>query len=84
MDLHSLNVWTHVGAGAAGLAVGLVPLLTAKGGRLHRWTGRVFVAIAAVSLGTAFIANVLFDPPAALIAASLAATYVELACAATA
>lgn len=75
IDPHSLNVWTHVGAGALALMVGVLPLFSAKGGRLHRASGRAFVAIGAVVLGTALIGNVFYDPPAPLIAATMAAGY---------
>lgn len=75
MEMHALNVWVHVAAGAAALLVGVVPLLTLKGGPSHRRAGRVFVVIGAVVLGTAFIADVLYNPPPPLIAASFAAGY---------
>ena len=75
MDLHTLNVWTHVSAGVLALTAGLVPLLTPKGGRLHRRVGRVFVVIGAFVLGSAVIADIFFNPPPPLIAATLAALY---------
>ncbi len=75
IDGHVLNVWLHIAAGATALAVGAIPLLSAKGGRLHRTTGKVFVAIGAVVLGTALVGNVLYDPPAPLVAATMAAGY---------
>jgi len=73
--LHTVNVWVHVACGAAALAVGLIPLLAPKGGRVHRRFGRWFVRVAAAVLLTAVIGDVLFAPPAALIAATLAAGY---------
>lgn len=75
MIAHALNVWVHIVAGAAALAIGTVPLLTLKGGNLHRRAGLVFVFVGAVVLGTALIGNALFNPPAPLVAASLAAGY---------
>lgn len=75
VDLHVLNIWTHIAAGAAALGIGSIPLLTSKGGILHRRFGIAFVAIGAVLLVTALIGNVFFNPPAPLIAASLAAGY---------
>ena len=74
MAPHILNVWVHIVAGAAALAIGAIPLLTIKGGILHRRAGIAFVSIGAVVLGTAFIGDV-FNPLAPLIAASLAAGY---------
>lgn len=35
-------LWGHIGGGAAGLLSGVVALLAAKGGRLHRAAGNVF------------------------------------------
>ncbi len=75
MAPHVFNVWVHVAAGVIALTLGAIPLLTIKGGVLHRRAGLAFVAITAVVLGTALIGVVFFDPPAALIAASLAAGY---------
>lgn len=75
MDLHLLNVSTHIAAGAAALGIGAIPLLTSKGGALHRRFGIAFVAVGVVVLMTALIGNVFFNPPAPLIAASLAAGY---------
>lgn len=75
MAPHILNAWVHIVAGAAALAIGAIPLLTVKGGILHRRAGLAFVYIGAVVLGTALIGDVFFNPPAPLIAASLAAGY---------
>jgi hypothetical protein len=57
------------------LVIGAIPLLTSKGGILHRRFGIAFVAIGTVVLMTALIGDVFFNPPAPLIAASLAAGY---------
>jgi hypothetical protein len=74
-DPHSLNVVVHVGAGALALLIGATPILSAKGGPLHRRFGRYFVWIGAVTLITAIIADILYDPPTALIAATVAFAY---------
>jgi hypothetical protein len=75
LEPHTVNVWTHIVAGGLALAVGAVPLVTPKGGPAHRRFGRLYAIIAAVSLGTALIGDVFFNPPPALVAATLAATY---------
>ncbi|MBX3431177.1 MAG: hypothetical protein KF779_16440 [Hyphomonadaceae bacterium] len=75
MDFHVANVWVHVVAGAFALAVGLIPLLSAKGGSIHRRGGRAFVWLGAIVLSTALVGIVFYDPPAPLIAASAAAGY---------
>jgi len=75
MDAHQLNVASHIGTGALALLVGLVPLFSRKGGPLHRWSGRMTVGLGAVVLTSAVIADILFDPPAPLVAATLSAGY---------
>jgi uncharacterized membrane protein len=49
----------HVSAGFMLVAVGLVPILSRKGARLHRWSGRLFVALMSVLLAAAWIMTVL-------------------------
>jgi len=75
MQANQINLAIHVSMGVAGLVCGLVPLLTAKGGRVHRKSGRVFVILAGMVLGTALLADLVFPEPIALLAASLSATY---------
>jgi hypothetical protein len=61
--------------GAAGLVCGLWPLLSGKGGRVHRRSGRVFVVMAGVVLATAVLADMFTVVPMALISATLSASY---------
>lgn len=75
VDLHLAHIWIHVGAGLICLAVGAVPLLARKGGPLHRYAGRAFVAIGAVVLSSSLVGIVFFDAPSPLVAAALAAGY---------
>ena len=75
IDLHLVNVVLHVSAGVLALLTGAVPLLTRKGGPVHRRAGRVFAWIGAVVLVTAAIGDVFFHSPPALVAASVAAGY---------
>jgi hypothetical protein len=74
-DWHMLNIGTHVVFGSLGLLVGLVPLFSAKGGDAHRRWGRIFAGLAGMTLLTALVGNIVFDPPAPLIAATLTAGY---------
>jgi len=46
----------HIGAGVVALLAFPVPLVAAKGGRLHRRAGRVYVTAAAVIAATAIVA----------------------------
>jgi len=75
MQANDINIAIHIGMGAAGLFWGLVPLLSSKGGRIHRRGGRVFVIMAGIVLSTAILADIFLDVPMALIAATLAASY---------
>ena len=42
--LHRVLVWAHVGAGFLGLILFWIPVFSKKGGRIHRVTGKIFVA----------------------------------------
>jgi hypothetical protein len=75
MQANDVNLVIHISMGAAGLVCGLLPLLSAKGGRIHRRSGRVFVVLAGVVLGTAILADLFLKEPTALLAATLSATY---------
>jgi uncharacterized membrane protein len=53
----------HIAAGLAACGVGLAPILTRKGSRLHRLSGRVFVGLMATLLACAWLMTVLkFSP----------------------
>ncbi|MDB5429643.1 MAG: hypothetical protein JWP35_759 [Caulobacter sp.] len=75
LSAEGVNIATHVAAGAAGLVVGLIPLLTPKGGRWHRRAGKAFVALAGVGVATAVIADIFFASPMALVAVTLSIAY---------
>jgi uncharacterized membrane protein len=49
----------HVSAGFMLVAVGLVPILSRKGSRLHRWSGRLFVTLMSVLLAAAWVMTLL-------------------------
>jgi len=53
----------HIAAGLAACVVGLAPILTPKGSRLHRLSGRVFVGLMATLLACAWLMTALkFSP----------------------
>jgi len=79
MQANNINIAVHVGTGVLGLAIGLVPILSVKGSRIHRRAGKLFVALAGVAIGTAVLADLLLPQPLALIAATLSASYQFLA-----
>lgn len=74
-DWHGFNVAVHVTAGALGLLVGIMPMVSQKGGERHRLFGQAFVPCATLALLSATVGVVFFDPPPALIAATLTAGY---------
>lgn len=74
-DWHALNVAVHVTAGALGLFLGIVPMVSEKGGPLHRLLGQTFLPCAMLALVTATVGVVFFDPPAPLVAVTLTAGY---------
>nr|WP_295107959.1 hypothetical protein [uncultured Caulobacter sp.] len=49
----------HVACGFALVAAGLAPILTRKGSRAHRWSGRVFVVLMSVLLAAAWLMTAL-------------------------
>lgn len=49
----------HVGCGFILVAVGLLPILTRKGSRLHRWAGRTFVVLISALLTAAWVMTAL-------------------------
>jgi hypothetical protein len=73
--MFSTNAWIHLIAGAIGLLIGLVPLLSSKGGRTHRRFGRMVVWLGAVVLGTALFSVSQGGAPMALTAVTLSAGY---------
>lgn len=75
MTPHDINRLVHISAGALALVVGLAPLLTVKGGVLHRRFGTAVVWLGGVNLAAAFVGVALFRPPPALVAAFVAASY---------
>lgn len=57
--IHDLILPVHVFAGMVALIVGYVALFAAKGGRLHKQTGRIFVyAMVVMGLGGSFLAAI--------------------------
>lgn len=49
----------HVTVGLMLVVVGVIPILSRKGGRLHRWSGRLFVVLMSVLLAAAWIMTAL-------------------------
>ena len=49
----------HIGCGFLLVAIGLIPILSRKGSRLHRWSGRAFVILMSVLLAAAWLMTAL-------------------------
>lgn len=75
IDFHATNIVVHVTAGIVALLLGVVPLVTRKGGPTHRRVGRAFVWVGAVVLIAAAIGDIFYNAPAPLVGASIAAGY---------
>ena len=72
--LFSLLLAVHIGAGFVAVLVGLGPILTTKGSRLHRLSGRLFVGVMLILLAAAWVMTVMRFSPY-LLALSATATY---------
>ena len=55
----STALMLHIGSGFVLVAIGLIPLLTRKGGPGHRYWGRVYVAVMTVLLAAAWTMTLL-------------------------
>jgi len=65
----------HVAAGFVAAAAGLVPIVSVKGSRLHRWSGRVFAGLMSVLLAAAWVMTALhFNPYFAALSATATIT----------
>lgn len=58
--LHEINIFIHIAAGMIALGIGLVPMLSKKGGPTHLKYGRLFLVVMAVVIITALNGVFLF------------------------
>lgn len=58
-ELFKTTLFIHIGTGLVAVAVGLLPLLTRKGSRLHRLGGKLFAIFMAALLACAWVMTVL-------------------------
>lgn len=70
-----INIYTHVIVGGLLLVVGLIPLISQKGGTWHKRAGRIYAKLYLVVLISALIGIIFFRSPPALIAITLSAWY---------
>ena len=77
--IHDLILPIHILAGMIALIVGYVALFAAKGGRLHRRTGKMFVfAMVVMGLGGSFLAAIDPDGSPTNIVAGLVTFYLVM------
>lgn len=72
---HTANVVVHILSGTLALVLGLVQLVTRKGGASHRARGRWFLGSVWIVLGTATTGLVLFRSGAILVGVTLLTAY---------
>lgn len=58
--LHTANIFTHVTAGSIALILGLMALLSQKGGQLHNKSGKLFLALLSIVIFTGLIGVFVF------------------------
>lgn len=59
-NLHHSNIILHITAGSIALITGILILLTNKGGRFHRNTGKIFLILLAIVIFTGLIGVFVF------------------------
>jgi hypothetical protein len=73
--LHTTNIITHVAAGSLALLCGVVALLTPKGSRRHRQSGRIFLYFLAVVVVTGLLGVFIFKRNTFLLVITLLSAY---------
>jgi uncharacterized membrane protein len=73
--LHISNIVTHVVAGSLAMLCGAVTLLTTKGGRWHRQSGRIFLYLLAVVVMTGLFGVFIFKRNVFLLVITLLSGY---------
>ncbi len=73
--MHTANIVTHVAAGSLALLCGVVALLTPKGGRRHRQSGRIFLYLLAAVVMTGLVGVFIFKRNTFLLVITLLSAY---------
>lgn len=73
--LHQVNIVIHVTTGTAALLLGLVALLSKKGGSIHKRCGLIFLFIIAIVILTALLGVLAFGANRFLIALTMLSGY---------
>jgi len=59
--IHHINIGIHISMGIVGILVGLLPLFSEKGSKLHINSGRIYLGVLSVVVFTAFLGSILFE-----------------------
>ena len=74
--MHQVNIITHVISGSLGLIVGIIALLSVKGGRVHNKSGRYFLLLMVVVILTGLIGVFIFGRNTFLLVITVLSGYV--------
>ena len=74
--MHSVNIFIHVLSGSLALIIGLIALLSTKGGKLHNASGRLFLKLMIVVILTGLIGVLVFGRNTFLLVITVLSGYV--------
>lgn len=74
--MHALNIYVHVAAGSLALILGLIALISQKGGSRHRKSGRIFLYVLSIVILTGLVGVFVFKRHSFLLLITLLSGYV--------
>ncbi len=74
-NLHLVNIITHVTAGSIALLLGIIALISKKGGKIHRRAGKIFTALLVVIVLTALAGVFVFGRNTFLLVITVLSAY---------
>ncbi len=75
--MHQINIFTHVATGTCALLIGLIALLSLKGGKVHNKSGRIFLWLIGVVILTGLIGVFVFGRNTFLLVITVLSGYVS-------
>ncbi len=75
--LHQVNIYTHVATGTSALLIGLIALLSLKGGKVHNKSGRIFLWLIGVVILTGLVGVFIFGRNTFLLVITVLSGYVS-------
>ncbi len=73
--VHQINIFIHVVTGILALLIGIIPLISAKGGNIHKRFGKIFLVLMLVVIVTAVIGLIFYRNRPFLIVLTMMAAY---------